>query len=241
MTGKKHRRPMGPIDWLLLTVAIICGVGALLWFAPTAVEEHAYGSLAAEGGPDGRRDWDALRAENGDVVAWLTVDGTSIDYPVMQTRDEPERYLNRSFWGGWSLAGTPFLDHRADADGDHALVFGHHIAYQDVAFTPIYRTWRQPEFDGIGTVIWDTPGADEIAFTPVFAMSVDKTFADIQRFDFADDTELRAWLIALGEGASAHREGWRDICSGASRVLTLVTCSSDWAGQRARTLLVCVA
>lgn len=72
-------------------------------------------------------------------------------------------------------------------------------------------------------------------------MSVDKTFADIQRFDFADDAELRAWLLALGEGASAYREGWQDACGSAGRALTLVTCSSDWAGQRARTLLVCVS
>ena len=41
----------------------------------------------------------ALIAVNGDCIGWLSIDGTSISYPVMYTPSEPQKYLRRSFYG----------------------------------------------------------------------------------------------------------------------------------------------
>ena len=48
--------------------------------------------------------------QNSDFVGWISLEGTSLDYPIMQTIDAPEYYLRRDFNKNYSLAGTPFLD-----------------------------------------------------------------------------------------------------------------------------------
>ena len=73
--------------------------------------------------------WD-MSALSEDVVAWLTVDDTNIDYPVMQGIDNSE-YLNKDPFGAFSLAGSIFLDSRnADDFTDaYSLIYGHHMEY----------------------------------------------------------------------------------------------------------------
>lgn len=65
-----------------------------------------------------------------DAVAWLTVDNTKIDYPVMQGKTN-EEYLNKDPYGKYSLSGSIFLDSRNNRDftDDYSLVYGHHMEY----------------------------------------------------------------------------------------------------------------
>ena len=52
----------------------------------------------------------ALYEENPDIIGWLTIDGTVIDYPVMQTPDDEEYYLNRGFDKQYSDNGCLIMD-----------------------------------------------------------------------------------------------------------------------------------
>ena len=63
-----------------------------------------------------------------DFVAWLTLDGTEIDYPVMQGEDNNE-YLNKNPFGEYSVGGSIFLDSTNDSDFKdfYSLVYGHHM------------------------------------------------------------------------------------------------------------------
>ncbi len=65
-----------------------------------------------------------------DMVAWITIDGTNIDYPVMQGKDNV-KYLNTDPFGMYSLSGSIFLDSRnaPDFTDDYSLVYGHHMEY----------------------------------------------------------------------------------------------------------------
>ena len=71
-----------------------------------------------------------LREMSEDAVAWLTVDDTRIDYPVMQGENNTE-YLNKAPNGEFSLSGSIFLDSRNDKSfGDpYSLIYGHHMEY----------------------------------------------------------------------------------------------------------------
>ena len=70
-----------------------------------------------------------LRAINPDVCAWVTLDDTGVDYPVVQGRDNLT-YVNTDVYGKFSLAGTIFLDSRCASDFSDAygLLYGHHMA-----------------------------------------------------------------------------------------------------------------
>lgn len=63
-------------------------------------------------------------------TAWLTIDDTNIDYPVMQGKDNFE-YLNKDPFGDFSLSGSLFLDYRnaPDYTDSYSLIYGHHMEY----------------------------------------------------------------------------------------------------------------
>ncbi len=69
------------------------------------------------------------KSVNSDTVAWITISGTNIDYPIMQC-DDNEFYLHngadRKDNGG---LGCPFLDFRCESDfsGVNSIIYGHHI------------------------------------------------------------------------------------------------------------------
>lgn len=65
---------------------------------------------------------------NPDVVAWLTIDKTNIDYPVVKCKDNLE-YINKNVYGNFELSGSIFLDsgNSPDFSDQYNLVFGHHM------------------------------------------------------------------------------------------------------------------
>ena len=71
-----------------------------------------------------------LREISEDAIAWITVDGTRIDYPVMQGNDNHE-YLNKDPFGKYTLSGSIFLDYRnaTDFSDSYSLLYGHHMEY----------------------------------------------------------------------------------------------------------------
>jgi hypothetical protein len=188
-------------------------------------------------------DWDALLAANSSVVAWCRVEGTTIDHPVCQASDEdPTFWLTHDLWGAESPAGTPYIDHRTRADSLHVLCYGHHLAGTGGMFSDVYRCHEQGKFEGIltGGLLWLTPDGGAVRMEPLCASSQDMGYARIQRFEFADDAELRAWLRDILSDASAAAADAEELLGRATRAVTLVTCCSDIAGQRGRTLVTFV-
>ena len=71
---------------------------------------------------------ESLIAENSDCLGWLRISGTKIDYPIMQTKGNPQYYLRRDFNKQYSYLGTPFMDSRCDMNYDNNLiVYGHNM------------------------------------------------------------------------------------------------------------------
>ncbi len=73
-------------------------------------------------------DLSALQAINPDVVGWLTLDDTRIDYPVLQGNPD-YTYLNRDMYGNVSLTGSLFISYQANRyfEDDYTIIYGHHM------------------------------------------------------------------------------------------------------------------
>lgn len=70
----------------------------------------------------------SLIIKNSDCIGWMRINGTKIDYPIMQTNDNPQYYLRRDFNKQYSYIGTPFMDSRCDYNYDNNLiVYGHNM------------------------------------------------------------------------------------------------------------------
>lgn len=96
------------------------------WYVYNKAEDDSYlkyKPVAGQGVPD-----DAPITD--DMVAWITIDDTNIDYPVMQG-DNNMKYLNIDPYGEYSLSGSIFLDSRNSADftDDYSILYGHHMEY----------------------------------------------------------------------------------------------------------------
>ena len=70
-------------------------------------------------------DFAVLNEKNPDCVGWVSIPGTSIDFPVMQNGDF---YLKHDFDGNYTDYGLPFLDERCSlSTSDNLIVYGHHM------------------------------------------------------------------------------------------------------------------
>lgn len=84
------------------------------------------GHYVINDGSGGRRviNLDKLIAENPDAIGWISIPGTPIDYPVVQTTNNTF-YLNHGLNGKRLEAGAIFADYRFSAP--HIILYGHHM------------------------------------------------------------------------------------------------------------------
>lgn len=66
---------------------------------------------------------------NNDTVGWITIPDTKINYPVMQTPDNRDYYLNHDFKKQWSAWGAIYARENCDinAPSDNITLYGHHM------------------------------------------------------------------------------------------------------------------
>ncbi|WP_144743649.1 class B sortase [Enorma burkinafasonensis] len=209
-------------------------------FAHEQAGEAIYTRLAREHGAGEVRQ-DGRRA-GGDGTAWLTVEGTPIDYPVaLPGPDTPQGYyLDHDIDGTPRAAGCPYLDERCELDGTHLIVYGHRIGDSDTMFSGLWDRYRQESFDELGDALLESPVAGSVRFTPLLAVRVPGSFAPIQRFSFEDAEDLGFWLESMALMASAVSEQADALIERAVRVLTLVTCSEGNGHSGTRTLVLFV-
>lgn len=84
---------------------------------PTAEEVEQQQRLAG---------YQALQAVNDDMVGWLRIPDTQLDYPVMWS-SQKEYYLRRNFEKKYSISGTPFLADNCTVDSENVLIYGHNM------------------------------------------------------------------------------------------------------------------
>jgi sortase B len=70
-----------------------------------------------------------LYEQNPDILYWIKIDGTKLDYPVMYTPIEPERYLHKDFEGKYSPGGVPFMEDACsiDPESTNLIIYGHNM------------------------------------------------------------------------------------------------------------------
>ena len=72
-------------------------------------------------------DINKLYEENNDIVGWLKIDNTTINYPIMQNINDPNYYLRRDFYKNYSSYGTPYMAKQCNLNSDNIVIYGHHM------------------------------------------------------------------------------------------------------------------
>lgn len=69
----------------------------------------------------------AIHEKNPDTFGGIYIEGTSVDYPVMHTPDDPERYLRKNFDGNYSNSGVPFMAAECFEGCGNYILYGHNM------------------------------------------------------------------------------------------------------------------
>lgn len=68
-----------------------------------------------------------LYSQNNDFIGWLKIDDTGIDYPVMQSKNNPNYYLKHNFNKEYSRFGVPYMQEDCNLQSDNIVIYGHNM------------------------------------------------------------------------------------------------------------------
>ena len=164
--------------------------------------------------------------KNPDLAGWLTVPGTRIDYPVMYSPDEPERYLHANFEVSYSFAGLPFLDAACDPESGNRIIYAHNML--DGSMFRTLLKYQQKDFWQRNPVISFSTLYEEQEYEVVAAFydkvykKTDTNFKFYQFYDTSDQSRFDEAMAYYREHA-LYDTGVTAQCG--NELITLVTCA----------------
>lgn len=184
--------------------------------------------------------FEELMAINPDVKAWLTLDNTNIDYPVLKGETNLS-YFNTDVYGDFSLAGSIFLDSRNDGEfkDTYSLIYGHHMEKNKMfGDLDLYKEEKFFRENQTGTLILPDrsykleilavliiPSGEEVIFNPTLWQ---EGTDDLSKFARENHLYLHEdKLTALEESQDEDQQ-----------ILALTTCSTEFTDARTAILAV---
>lgn len=167
-------------------------------------------------------DFAALKAINEDIVAWIYIEGTDVNYPVVQGPNN-DYYLERMFDGSYNFSGSIFLDaaNGKDFSDRHSIIHGHHML-NDTMFSALMGYKEQSFYDAHPIVLLLTP--EQRFKLHLFSGYVTDTDADAW-----DLTPSSSWIGRVAE------KSWFESSDQplyGEELLTLSTCSYEFDDAR---------
>lgn len=168
----------------------------------------------------------SLVAQYPDVVGWIYVPSTNIDYPFVQASDN-SYYLHRNLAGSYLYSGTPFLDHACASDfsDKNSVLYGHNMK-NGTMFSTLGNYKRSDVFSENQYFYIILP--DRALTVEIFACSVINSYNANSSFVynvFPGDS----FIEKLKTSARHFRE--LDF-SESDRYVTISTCDYEFSGAR---------
>ena len=160
-----------------------------------------------------------LLSMNSECFGWISISGTNINYPVMHTPSNPQKYLNKNFYGEYSYSGTPFLDARCSADSTNLIIYGHHMN-NGTMFADLCNYTDYSYFTEHPTVVLETK--DGAFAYSVFSVMKVKSDDDWYRFTTAGTEKSYEKKISYAKEKSIYNTGITPVYG--QQILTLSTC-----------------
>lgn len=200
--------------------------------SPCATSSPFAGALQTAG-----LDLSACRAQNEDFVAWLTIPGTAVSYPVVRS-DDTAYYLNHLFTGKKSKLGCLFSLTTSDYEkpSQNIAIYGHHLSQSNAMFSSLIEYKDAAYYQEHSTVTLDGFfGRRSYRIFAVLNMKVSEwdpstaTFHSSQAFlGFVNRAREKA-LYSTGVEVEAD-----------DQLLTLITCDRSYGGASGRLIVMAV-
>lgn len=121
------------------------------------VPEATFGAVDIRDENGMLKEYAEIYALNQDLVGWLRIDGTVIDYPVMQTPDSRDFYLKRDFEKNHSERGCIYIREECDINkpSDNITIYGHNMLDGSM-FAYLHEYTKQETWENNPLIIFDT-------------------------------------------------------------------------------------
>lgn len=197
---------------LFLLGTVLCGYRLISTYTALSADMHQI-EEAKETKKEGKQ------IQNDDVIGWISIKGTNIDYPVMWTPDNPEYYLHRNLKGEYSYPGLPFLDYRCDLSSDNLVIYGHNMLNKTM-FSQLLQ-FEKADFREKHRRIRLETGNEVRTYTVIAVIKTDITgFRCDSMINAADEAEYNEFLEEIQEN-SLYFSGKE----GSGQLISLSTCS----------------
>lgn len=244
---KRRKKPVLAIVLIVLGAILLLVAGGLYIATQmryreaqeTYTEMQSYTVESDEGDGVPSVDFEALAQINPDIVGWIYIPGTPINYPVVQTTDNTT-YLDRLFDGTPNESGTIFMDMANTPPGmydQQTTLYGHHT-YDGSMFQTVDDTTDQAAFDRIEVAYYITRTATYV-MTPLLTAQVDETYVAARQPNFLGEGEsLAGYLEDMLAQAKAVAPDAEERIATADSVMSLVTCAGEIVPRTTRAVMV---
>lgn len=189
--------------------------------------------------PDNLKDFAALQKENPEIVGWIIVPGTPIDYPIMQSGEDTAEdfYLNHTPEGKSAKSGSIYIQrfNEADFTDPNTIIYGHNMANGSM-FRAIHQFRQRSFFKNHDTVYVSIPGHTLVY--RIYSVFIHNTQHLLALYGGEEGyADYLAETLNPSHEVQQVREGITPTT--ADRVITLSTCTNKSDGDN-RLLLVAV-
>lgn len=176
-------------------------------------------------------DFDALRETGPDIIGWLTLPDTAINYPVTQA-DDNEYYLHHLYDGTYNKTGCLFADYenQEDFSDRNTIIYGHNMRDGSM-FAMLNEYDEQSYFDGHPQMYLVTPdGGYVVEIFTAFVAKPSESGSDTSpwRLSFKDDGAYTTWLSEMVSRSVIETDV---TVTSSDKVLTLSTCTPGGASR----------
>lgn len=171
---------------------------------------------------------------NSDIIGWIKIDDTNINYPVMQTKDRPQFYLRKDFYKKYSQWGTPFLAENCDIQtSDNLIIYGHHINNSKM-FGELEKYRNKDFYRNNKTIKFYTKdNLTEYEIISVFRTTANSEFKYYEFVNANNEKEFETFVTKCKELSFYNTENNAEY---GDKFITLVTC--DYSIKNGRLVVV---
>lgn len=228
---------------ILVVIAVLCA-GYLIWYYGSALkarksQDAAKDIAKKEEAPVVKEeteepdesveipiDFASLQETNPDVYAWIQIDGTSIDYPVLQSAEDDSYYLNHSWEGKSAPEGAIFSQacNAKDFTDFNTVLYGHQMG--DKVETMFHQLGNYLDADFMQShrdIVIYTP--ENIRTYRVFAAVIYDDRHLVQHYNYVMDSERQDFIDSIYNSRDLRNQFCDDVeVTTQSRILSLSTC-----------------
>ena len=224
---------MKRVKTIIALAVMLAAAGVILHYF--AVPLTADNKLKKEAGG---ADLLKLHEEYPDLIGWIRVDGTNIDYPVM----EGEEYLYENMEGESDKSGTPFVEEGWRADDRCTIIYGHNMWMLKTMFSALHKFEDEDFFSAVRNITFyaicdeaDDAYVEKRTFSVSHCILTDVSEWNYSQAQLYEEDEDIAEFLAECDKRSIYGAETSPL---PEKMIMLSTCSYHISGRDGRTVIV---